>query len=159
MKHPTKDWRQPGSEVATARLATGALLFIWGIRQWLVAVRDRQCIKRALMIPHYRLECVTAIYSLDALMRSLCEGAERKIEIRCPHHGTLSQDEQQLLQLIRSTQQPNPDAAARHAAHLVDPDHSAGLREAAADYARQLQCAGLGLSSPPQLELMAGGIS
>ena len=151
--------RSPAAETTTTSLDTGALLFIWAIRQWLVAVRDRQCIKRALLIPHHRLECVTAIYALDALMGALTEGAARKLEIRCPHHGTLSQDEQLLLQLIRSTQQPDSDAAACHAAQLVHSDQAPRLREAATDYARQLQCAGLGLSSPPQLELMVGGIS
>ena len=157
MEHRRWDPEKSAAETATASLSTGALLFIWGIRQWLVAARDRQCIKRALMIPYYRLECVAAIYHLDALMRAVTEGAERRMQIRCPHHDALSNDELDLLLLVRAAQQKDPRAAARQAAWLVSSEQAATkLSEAASAYANQLSWVGLSLSSPPQLKLLSG---
>ena len=142
-----------------AALSSGATLLVWGMRQWLVAVRQRQCIKRALLIPHYRMQCVGAIHHLDALMRRLIQGTERKIQVRCPEHGQLSNDEQRLLQLVRIAQQGMPLAARREAGKLVRADCAAGLEAAAAGYGRQLQQAGLSVSSPPQLTLIRGTTS
>ena len=146
-------------EPSLAALSSGATLLIWGLRQWLVSVRERRCVKGALLIPHHRMACVGAIYHLDALMRCLTEGAERKIRIRCPHHGRLSDDEQRLLLLVRAEQQGIEPAARRQASALVRTDGEGALRKAAAAYAHQLQQAGLSVSSPPHLETISGGAS
>jgi len=47
----------------------------------------------------FETEVLTDPYHLDALMRRLTEGAKRKIQLRCPKHCRLSDDEQQLLLL------------------------------------------------------------
>ena len=159
MEHGRTVRDNPAAEPSMAALSRGATLLVWGMRQWLVAVRQRHCIKRALLIPHYRLQCVSAIHHLDALMRRLIQGAERKTQVRCPEHGHLSDDEQQLLLLVRIAQQGMPLAARRQAGNLVRTDCAAGLAAAAAGYGRQLQQAGLSVSSPPQLTLIRGTAS
>ncbi len=143
-------------EASTTTLSTGSTLFVWSARSWLVAARERRCVKHALLIPYYRLECVGAIYHLDALMRCLTEGAARKIEVRCPHHPRLSSDEHLLLLLVRAAQQKIGPAERRLAGRVIRPGHIARLRDAAQDYAKQLSCAGLSVSSVPQLTLISG---
>ncbi len=146
-------------ETPTSTLSQGATLLIWSIRQWLVAVRERQCIKQALLIPHHRLHCVGAIYHLDLLMRQLANGAKQSIQIRCPHQAHLSNDELRLLLLIRAAQQENRGEALSRARDLVTPEHSVDLRQAACAYAGKLRQAGLSLASSPRLSLVAGGAS
>ncbi len=146
----------PLPEPGTVSLSAGGQLFVWGIRQWLVAAREKRCVKQELMIPYYRLECMGAIYHLDAMMRILLQGATRRLEVRCPDHPLISADERLLLILARARQQENDEAAAVSAGKLVDPLFESPLTQAATDYARQLSTAGLSLSTAPQLELVAG---
>ena len=100
------------------------------------------------------MACVGAIYHLDTLMRRLTEGAERKIQVRCPQHCRLSEDEQQLLLLVRTAQQNETSVAQRQAGKLVRAGCVAALCRAATGYGRELQQAGLSVSSPPRLALI-----
>lgn len=159
MENPGSVHRSIKTETATAELSTGATLFIWSIRQWLVSARERQCIKRALMIPYHRLDCVSAIYPLDALMCVMTDGARRRIQIRCPHQSRLSDDERQLLLLLQASQRRDPATARREAGNLVHLSQTANLQEAAEAYARVLAHSGLSLSAPPKLTLLDGALS
>lgn len=108
----------PGA-LSTSSLAAGAGLFVWSARQWLVASRERRCIKRDLIPRYHAAECVDAIVLLDEMMCLLAISALRPIQIRCSGSSALSEDETALVQSLRAVQRDDDGLARRHLATMM----------------------------------------
>lgn len=105
--------------LSTASLAAGARLFVWSARQWLLASREKRCIKRDLIPRYHAADCVDAIVLLDEMMCLLAISALRPIQIRCSGSSTLSEDETMLVQSLRAVQRDDDGLARRHLATMM----------------------------------------
>ena len=63
-------------------LSAGAELFVWSVREWLAAARERRCVKRNMIPRYHAVECVDAIVLLDEMMCLLAVSALRMCEKR-----------------------------------------------------------------------------
>ena len=141
-----KSVRPQRSELPTSSLSPGGQLFVWSVRQWLRSSLERRCVKRDLLAPHHNVGCTEAILHLDEFMCALSIGAHRKIEVRTPECGHVSEDERTLLDLMRAGQRGDQVKARAIAAKLVADHTISQLVSIATDYGLQLEVAGINLS-------------
>ena len=90
------------SEILATSLSHGAQLFIFSLRQWFIAARDKQCLYSRLHPFYSRYRVETALPVLDELMCLLATAAFRPIAVHCPCRVDLGEDELMLLQTMQA---------------------------------------------------------
>lgn len=137
-------------------LSSGAQLFVFSIRQWLIAAKGSQCIYPTLAPFYRRYKVEDAIAPLDELMFLLARTAERPIEINCPCKLDLREDELSLLQILRAVQSDDKVGAFACLSEWVSgPIKTTFLRVADA-YLETLAQGGLKVTGVSHLQLVGG---
>ena len=154
----TKNGR-PVVELSTTSLATGAQLFVWSVRQWLVTARERRCIKRDLIPRYHAANCVDAITLLDEMMYLLAVAASRPVQIRCLECSALSPDETRLVETLRAVQRADSALAGEHLSSMLSGPFSRAFLRPAQLYVEALSAADLGFTGARHLTLVDGARS
>lgn len=95
---------QASSRVLTSSLTNGAQLFVFSVRQWLIAAHSKQCVHARLGGFYERFEVTSALPILDELMCLLAATAFRGVEVNCPCRVDLGEDELLLLRAMQALQ-------------------------------------------------------
>ncbi len=139
----------------TASLSCGAQLFIWSLRQWVVAVKHKTPPIPLITTPYEMANCPDAPPLIDELMCFLAVSSNRQLEIRCCCRPTLSEDEMLLLSCLRLLQREQASAGATLMEHMMLPGLSRTFCRLADEYQQLLQAAGMTLDNPRTLHLVS----
>lgn len=143
---------RPALQVSS--LSAGAQMFVLGLRQWTRAAQQKQCVYRLLHAPFAALDCGQAVVHLDELMCVLAMASFRSVNVYCPHGKLLSDDERQLVDVMRSLQKGDDDQAYTLLSELIHGPMNRSFRRAASDFVGVLREANLSFSAAPHLELV-----
>ena len=135
---PLSSLRQGAGALPAASLSAGAELFVWSVREWLAAAREKQCVKRNLIPRYHAAECVDAIVLLDEMMCLLAVSALRPIQIRHCGCSSLSEDEMLLVQCLRAVQRGDDELARQQLAALLSAPFNRTFLRPARQYASAL---------------------
>ena len=141
-------------EISLDSLSCGGQLFIWSLRQWLIAVRHKQDPIPLMINPYRMVKNADAPMLIDELMAILAVSSQRQLEIRCCCRATLSQDESLLLSCVRLLRQGNTQGAAESLEPVMLPGLSRTLCRIADLYQASLTSSGLTFENPRALTLV-----
>ncbi len=148
--------REMAGALPATSLSAGAELFVWSVREWLAAARERRCVKRNLIPRYHAVECVDAILPLDEMMCLLAVSALRPIQIRHCGCSALSDDEMRLVQCLRAVQRGDDELAGQHLASLLPGPFSRTFLRPARQYASAICSADLRFTGARHLMVVEG---
>lgn len=94
---------------------------VWCVRTWSYAVARRQCPRRQLLTASAEPRDEATFRTLDLFMGIFMAGARRRIEIRIPPCGRISEDEALLLAALASVESGDPGPARAVFADMLEP--------------------------------------
>jgi len=122
---------------------------VWCVRTWSFAVARRQCPRRQLLTSAAEPRAESAYRTLDLFMGIFMAGARRRIEIRIPPCGRISEDEALLLAALSAIEGGDPAPARAVFADMLEPTAARHALLVAASLVDKLASAGHHLADAP----------
>lgn len=143
-----------GRSIKTCTLSLGGQLFIWSMRRWVKASRDKTSISDALASPYRAAKCGAASDVLDELMSLIAAVSYRPVKIRCLSCPTLSCDEWLILHSLQKVQSHQEDKAQKLIQEFMVGRLAHTFLKSATHYVDLLLCAGNPLIGASYLEVV-----
>ena len=86
-----------GAPHFTAQLDKPDRLLLWGMRAWVIGLKQRIDVAEPMRVAFDRFGIPDAVELVDALMSIIACGATRVLDIECVCHKAISEDEKRLL--------------------------------------------------------------
>ena len=143
-----------GRSIKTCTLSLGGQLFIWSMRRWVQASRDKTSISEALASPYRAAKCIAATDVLDELMSLIAAVSYRPVKIRCLPCPTLSSDEWLILHSLQKIQSQEETGAQKLIQEFMVGRLAHTFLESATRYVDLLLCTGNPLIGASYLEVV-----
>lgn len=122
---------------------------VWCVRTWSYAVARRQCPRRQLLTAAAEPHDESTFRTLDLFMGIFMAGARRRIEIRIPPCGRISEDEALLLAALAGLESGDARAARAVFDDMLEPTASRHALLVAASLVEKLASSGHHLAATP----------
>lgn len=132
--------------VLASSLSSGAQLFVFSVRHWLIAANSKQCIHERLEPFYASMNAAPAVAVLDELMCFIAATAFRKLQIHCPCRADLGDDELALLQILQAVQRGDDQCALDAADTLFTGTFRLSFLRIARAYLAELKAASLSVT-------------
>ncbi len=135
---PLECSRNSAPQIKLSALSPGAELFVWSVRTWVRAARQRQCVVRLLVGRYHEIGCVAALPLIDEIMMLISAAAYRPVCIHFCNSETLSGDEHILVRVLQAIQRGQDAKAQVELSGMIGGRLNFTFRRAAGDYVEQL---------------------
>jgi hypothetical protein len=125
------------------RMSEGGQWLIWGVRHWMVAVREARYVSASVARSFEAIGGRRFYHALTALVLLAARDADRPLIIHPPCCAELSSDEESLARILAALTNGSPSAAAVHFRTLLGREPSTALRRYAKAVASRFKAVGM----------------